>query len=456
MEQGMSPANSNNPASGAAPPDLIVAPRWIIPVEPAGTVLENHVVVVSRGRIVALEERSSARARWPDTDWEERPEHVLIPGLINAHTHAPMNLLRGIADDLPLQTWLTRHIWPAEGQWVSPEFVRDGTDLAVLELIRGGTTCFHDMYMFPDQVAAVAAERGIRVVASIIVIEAPTAWATTVDEYLDKGLEVHDRYRDHPLVRTSFGPHAPYTVSDAALERIVTLANQLDLIIQMHVHETVAEVRDALAATGKRPLQRLDEHGALSPLLGAVHMTALNADDIALVAERGVSVIHCPESNMKLASGFCPVARLQEAGINVALGTDGAASNNDLDMFGEMRSAALLAKVYSGDAGSVPAATALEMATLNGARTLGMDDEIGSLLPGKAADMVCVSLASPSCQPVHNALSQLVYSACRDQVSDVWVAGRKLYGNDQFLTADSDEIIARANTWLNRIQATQG
>ena len=447
----MSPAEPSNPDSTKIPPDLIIAPRWIIPVEPANTVLTEHVIAIARGKILAIETREQAGKLWPDVTWEERPDHALIPGLINAHTHAPMSLLRGYADDLPLEIWLAEHIWPAEGQWVSSEFVRDGADLAVLEMIRGGTTCFHDMYMFPNEVAAVAAERGIRAVASIIVIEAPTAWATTVDEYLERGLEVHDRYRDHPLVRTSFGPHAPYTVSDGALERIVTLANQLDLVIQMHVHETATEVSDALSATGKRPLARLEELGALSPLLSAVHMTALNEDDIQLVAERGVSVIHCPESNMKLASGFCPVSKLNDAGVNIALGTDGSASNNDLDMFGEMRSAALLAKVYSGDATSIPASTALEMATINGARALGMDAEIGSLLPGKSADMVCVSLASPSCQPVHNALSQLVYSASRDQVTDVWVAGKQLFGNNNYLTADVAEIIARANSWLERM-----
>jgi len=435
-------------------PDLIVAPRWLIPVEPADTVLTDHVVAIANGKILAIAERDHARANWPETEWQERPEHVLIPGLINTHTHAPMTLLRGYADDLPLELWLGEHIWPAEQRWAGPEFVRDGADLAILEMIRGGTTCFHDMYLFPNEVAAVAAERGIRAIASVIVIEAPTAWATTVDEYLDRGLEVHDLYREHPLIDTSFGPHAPYTVSDTAIERIVTLANQLDMIIQMHVHETAAEVSQAVAATGMRPLARLDKLGALSPLLTAVHMTDLETNEIELLKERGVSVIHCPESNMKLASGFCPVTDLTAAGINVAVGTDGAASNNDLDMFGEMRTAALLAKLQSGDAGSIPAAKALQMATLNGARALGLDNETGSLVAGKSADMVCVSLATPACQPVHNALSQLVYSATRDQVTDVWVAGRQLYGADDFLTADAPEVMERANAWLKRMQTT--
>jgi 5-methylthioadenosine/S-adenosylhomocysteine deaminase len=444
-----------NPASGQNAdlvPDLIIAPRWLIPVEPANTVLTDHVIAIKGGKILAIEEREHALASWPGAEWLERPDHVLMPGLINAHTHAPMSLLRGFADDLPLEQWLQEYVWPTEQRWISPEFVRDGADLAILEMISGGTTCFHDMYLFPNEVAAVAAERGIRAVVSMIVIEAPTAWATTVDEYLNRGLEVHDRYREHPLIDTSFGPHAPYTVSDPAIERIVTLANQLDVVIQMHLHETTAEIAEAVATTGMRPLARLEKLGALSPLLTAVHMTALEADEMALLKERGVSVIHCPESNMKLASGFCPVSELTAAGINVAIGTDGAASNNDMDMFGEMRSAALLAKVSSGDAGSIPAATALEMATIKGARALGLESETGSLVVGKSADMVCVSLAAPACQPVHNALSQLVYSASRDQVTDVWVAGRQLFRDSEFMTADAAEVIGRANAWLQRMQ----
>ncbi len=433
--------------------DFIVAPRWLIPVEPAGSVLDHHALAVAQGRIIAIGPQEQLRAEHPEADWQERPHHALIPGLVNAHTHAAMNLLRGYADDLPLQQWLAEHIWPAEQRWVNREFVRDGADLAVLEMIRSGTTCFQDMYMFPDEVGAVAAERGLRAVVSMIVIEAPTAWASDADEYLNKGLEVHDRFKDHALVKTAFGPHATYTVSDDSIKRILTLADQTETCIQMHVHETAQEVADAEQASGQRPLARLHKLGTLTPQLNAVHMTQLDDMEIELLANTGVHVIHCPESNMKLASGTCPVARLLDAGVNVALGTDGAASNNDLDMFGEMRSAALLAKQYSADASAVPAATALEMATINGARALGMDREIGSLVNGKAADMVCVDLSGPACQPVHNPLSQLVYAVGRDQVSDVWVAGRQLYGDDTFRTADAAEVAARINDWLNRMQA---
>ena len=433
--------------------DFIVAPRWIIPVEPAGAILTGHVAVIGSGRIVAIQERAGAAETWPEAEWLERPEHVLLPGFVNAHTHGPMTLLRGYADDLPLEQWLSEYIWPAEARWANSEFVRDGADLAILEMIRSGTTCFHDMYLFPDEICAVAAERGIRAVVSMIVIEAPTAWATEADEYINRGLEVHDRYRDHPLVKLSFGPHAPYTVSDEPLQRISTLANQLDVPIQIHLHETADEVQQSVKATGFRPLERLDKLGMLNPLLNAVHMTELNTDEIALLAERGVHVVHCPESNMKLASGFCPVAELMQAGVNVALGTDGTASNNDLDMLGEMRSAALLAKAQSGNAAALNAAEALTVATLNGARALGMENETGSLLPGKAADMICINLASLACQPVHNALSTVVYSATRDQVSDVWVAGRQLLSEGEFQTADEQEVLARTAGWLSKIHA---
>lgn len=433
-------------------PDLIIAPRWIIPVEPARTVLTDYALVINDGRIQSLENCASVRSKWPDAPWVERPEHVLIPGFINAHTHAAMTLLRGYADDLPLETWLNERIWPAEQQWVNREFVRDGTDLAILEMIRGGTTCFQDMYFFPDEVAAVAAERGVRATASMIVIEVPTVWAANVDEYITRGLEVHDRYRDHPLVQTSFAPHAPYSVSDPVFERIVTLANQLDVNIHMHVHETADEVQQAEDSTGMRPLARLEQLGVLSPLLNAVHMTQLNETEIDLLATRGVTVVHCPESNMKLASGICPLNRLIKAGVNVALGTDGAASNNDLDMLGELRITALLAKVHAGDATVLPTDEALAMATINGARALGIADETGSLVAGKSADMVCIDLSVPACQPVHNPLSQLVYSAQRDQVSDVWVAGRQLYGENGFTSMDETEVLERANAWLNRMQ----
>lgn len=434
--------------------DLLISARWVIPVEPHGAVLEDHAVAIRHGRIIGVLERSEAERRFPDAPQADRPTHVAMPGLINTHTHAAMTLFRGLADDLPLQEWLGQHIWPAEQRWAGPEFVRDGTELAVLEMLRGGTTCFNDMYFFPDQVAQVALETGIRAMVGMIVIEQPTAWASTVDEYFDKGLAVHDQFRGHPRVHTAFAPHAPYTVGDETLRRVRRLADELDAPVHMHVHETVDEVRAAVADRNQRPLARLAELGLVSPVLAAVHMTQLTGDEIGMLAEAGASVVHCPESNLKLASGFCPVAGLAEAGVNVALGTDGAASNNDLDMFGEMRTAALLAKTVAGDPAAVRAADALAMATLNGARALGLAEETGSLVAGKAADVICVDLAHPATQPVYHPLSQVVYATTRDQVSDVWVDGEALVADGRLTRAHTDDVVARAAGWRERVERT--
>lgn len=434
--------------------ELIVAARWVVPVEPRGAVLHDHAVVVRGERIAAVLPSARAREVFPAATWVCRPHHVVLPGLINAHTHAAMTLFRGLADDLPLQRWLADHIWPAEARWAGPEFVRDGTRLAILEMLRGGTTCFNDMYFFPDVVADLAVEHHIRAVVGMIIIEQPTPWAETVEEYFSKGIAVHDQYRGHSLVRTAFAPHAPYTNSDPTLRHLRLLADELEVPVHMHVHETAAEISQSLAAHGRRPLARLEGEGLLSPLLVAVHMTELDEDEIGLLAERGVSVVHCPESNLKLASGFCRTARLLSAGVNVALGTDGAASNNDLDMFGEMRTAALLGKAVAGDPAAVAAEDALCMATLHGARALGLGEETGSLVPGKLADMVCVDLRSAATQPVHQVISQLVYSVCRDQVADVWVAGRQVVAEGRVIQMDEADVLARATAWQRRLSDT--
>ncbi len=436
--------------------DLLVTAGWVAPVEPAGQVLEHHAVAVRDGRIVALLPEAEARTRYRPAELVERPRHLLLPGLVNAHGHAAMSLFRGLADDLPLADWLQQHIWPAESRWASPEFVRDGVALAALEMLSSGTTCFNDMYFFPDVTAQVALEHGLRACVGMILIEQPTAWAGSVEEYFEKGLAVHDQFRGNPLIRTAFAPHAPYTVSDASLQRIRVLADELDVPVHIHLHETAAEVAAAESSDRRRPLGRLDALGLVNAQLIAVHMTQLLEAEIDLLAERGASVVHCPESNLKLASGYCPVARLQAAGVNLALGTDGAASNNDLDMLGEMRSAALLGKGVAEDAAAVGALSVLEMATLGGARALGLADEIGSLRPGKAADMLSVDLDRPATTPVYNAVSQLVYAAGRDQVSDVWVAGRQLLDEGLPVLADSCGIRARAAAWGQRIGAADG
>ncbi len=433
--------------------DLVIAARWVVPVEPAGAVLEDHAVAISAGRILDVVPRSEVERRFHGAATIDRPDHVLLPGLVNAHTHAAMSLLRGLSDDVPFGEWLERHIWPAENRWVGPEFVRDGTRLAMLEMIRSGTTCFSDMYYFPDVVADLAVEHHIRTAVGMIVIEQPTPWARTTDEYFSKGLAVHDQYRDHPLVLTTFAPHAPYTVSDPTLRHLRLLADELDVPVHMHVHETRREVEQSIAACGRRPLQRLEEIGLLSSQFMAVHVTEISAAEVELLASRNVTVVHCPESNLKLANGFCPVQRLLSGGVNLALGTDGAASNNNLDMFGEMRAAALLAKAVAGDASALPAEQALAMATINGARALGLGDEIGSILPGKWADLICVNLRHPATQPVHHVISQLVYSASPGQVSDAWIAGRQVLVAGHACLMDEAAILDRADTWRQRLAA---
>ena len=432
--------------------DTLIHARWLIPVEPDNTVLDHHSLAIKNGRIHAILATDEARRRYQGAVELKLDQHALIPGLINAHTHAAMSLFRGLADDLPLMEWLNNHIWPAEGAWVSPEFVYDGTRLAMAEMLRGGTTCFNDMYFFPDETARAADAARMRAAVGMILIDFPTAWAANAQDYIDKGLALHDHYKPHPLISTAFAPHAPYTVSDAPLEHMRMLADQLNVPIHMHVHETAFEVQDAVNRLGERPLARLEKLGLLTPQLLAVHMTQLNDDEIASCARGGISVIHCPESNLKLASGFCPVHKLMSAGVNVALGTDGAASNNDLDMFSEMRTAALLAKTVAGDASALPAATALRMATLNGAKALCLDDETGSLMPGKAADITAVHLGDIETQPLYHPVSQLVYAGGRDKVTDVWVAGRHLLKQRALTTLDETELLAKAAAWQQRIR----
>lgn len=436
--------------------DTLLHCRWIIPVEPEDTVLDSHSLAIHDGRILDILPTTECADRYTASREHRLDHHALIPGLVNSHTHAAMALFRGLADDLPLMEWLNEHIWPAEGQWIGPEFVYEGTQLAIAEMIRGGTTCFNDMYFFPDETARAARQAGIRAVVGMIMIDFPTAWANDADEYLAKGLALYDELLHDPLVTTAFAPHAPYTVSDGPLERIRTLAEELDVVVHMHIHETAAEVAQAIEATGCRPLERLDRLGLLNPQLLAVHATQLEVGEIELLASRGVRVAHCPESNLKLASGFCPVERLSAAGIDIALGTDGAASNNDLDMLGEMHTAALLAKAVAGDASALPAARVLRMATLDGARALGLGDVTGSLVPGKLADLVAIDLEALATQPVYHPISQIVYAASREQVTDVWVGGRQLLNDHHLTTIDEQTLRARVAHWQARIAHGKG
>ena len=432
--------------------DTLINARWIIPVVPENQILEHHSLAIQSGRILEILPTSDAKQKYSPQSEQDLLDHALIPGLINAHTHTAMSLLRGLADDLPLMTWLHDHIWPAEARWVSEEFVADGSKLAIAEMLRGGITCFNDMYFFPEITARVAADAGMRAVVGLIVIDFPSAWATDSDDYLRRGLEVHDHYRNHALINTAFAPHAPYSVSDKPLERIRTLAHELDIPIHMHIHETRDEIQQGLQQSGNRPLERLQKLGLISPSLAAVHMTQLEDHEIAAFAESGASVVHCPQSNLKLASGFCPVHRLAEAGINIAVGTDSAASNNDLNMFSEIKTAALLAKGVAQDASAIPATTALRMATLNGAIALGIADETGSLEPGKSADITAVNLGQIETQPVYHPVSQLIYATERNKVSDVWIAGRRVVQGGELTTLNQLEVVQRAEEWGNRVR----
>jgi len=434
--------------------DTLIHAAWIIPIEPDDRMLRAHSLAIHEGRILAVLPTPETRARYRGTTEVDLPVHALIPGLVNAHTHAAMTLMRGLADDLHLMEWLQHHIWPAEARWVNEEFVHDGTELAMAEMLRSGTTCFNDMYFFPEVTARAAAAAGMRATVGLIVIDFPSSYAGSADEYLAKGLALHDAYRNHPLIRTAFAPHAPYSVSDAPLARVRVLADELDIPVHMHVHETAQEVETAVREQGRRPLARLQELGLVSPALLAVHMTQLTDAEIAQCAAAGVSVVHCPESNLKLASGFSPAHQLLQAGVNVALGTDGAASNNDLDMIGELRTAALLAKAVSRDAMALPAYQALRMATLNGAAALGLGDQIGSLVPGKWADISALHLDDIESTPLNHPLSQIVYASSRHQVTDVWVAGEHLLKDRVLTRLDKADILARARRWQARIGAT--
>lgn len=433
--------------------DLLIEAGWVVPVEPHAVVLEDHAVAVKAGVIVEVLPIADARARYTAAETVSRPESALIPGLVNAHTHNPMTLLRGIADDLPLMEWLRGHIWPVEAAVIGPQFVEDGITLAIAEMLRGGTTCANENYFFPDVQAAVYKRHGFRARVGLPVIDFPTAWAKTSDEYFDRAGEVHDLWRDDPLVATAFAPHAPYTVSDANFERIRMLADQLDLPIHLHTHETAQEIADSIKQYGQRPLARLDRLGLVSDRLIAVHMTQLTDAEIALCAQRGVSVVHCPESNLKLASGFCPACKLHHAGVNLAIGTDGCASNNDLDMFGETRTAAILAKAVADDASALDAFASLRAATLGGAKALGFEDRIGSIEVGKQADLVCVDLGQLETQPVHHVVSQLIYATGRHQVGDVWIAGRAKLRERVLVDMDTRALIANARQWRERIAA---
>ncbi|MGB8634456.1 MAG: TRZ/ATZ family hydrolase [Rhodanobacteraceae bacterium] len=441
-------------SDSAQPVDLAIHARWVLPIEPGTTLLEEHAVVVDKGVIKDVLPQKELSARFAPRETVSLDEHVLMPGLVNAHTHNPMSLMRGLADDLPLMDWLENHIWPAEAKLMGPEFIRDGVELAVAEMLRGGTTCANENYFFPDVIGATYRRLGFRACVGLPIIEFPSPWARSRDEYFDRALAVHDELNGQPLLSTSFVPHAPYTVSDESFERIRVLSDQLDIPVHLHCHETAQEIADSKRDFGVRPMQRLQQLGIVNDRLIAVHMTAVTDAEIRQCAEAGVSVVHCPESNLKLASGFCPAEQFREAGVNLAIGTDGCASNNDLDMFGEMRTAAQLAKAVAQKADAFSAGYALQAATLNGARAMGLDDKIGSIVPGKEADLVAVRIGDElECQPLYDVCSQLVYACNRKQVSDVWIHGARKLDSGRLSDMSEPELLARARSWRDRIAA---
>ncbi|MEK7791576.1 MAG: TRZ/ATZ family hydrolase [Pseudomonadota bacterium] len=434
--------------------DTLLEARWVIPVEPAETILNHHAIAIDQGIIKAILPIAEARLHYSPQQTIQLNEHVLIPGLINLHTHAAMTLMRGLADDIPLMEWLNRHIWPTENRHVNADFVLDGTYLACAEMIRGGITCFNDMYFFPEACAEAVLVAGMRAALGMIVIDFPTAYASDADDYLAKGLELRDKYHQYPLLSFCFAPHAPYTVSDKTFTNILTYAEQLDIPIHTHLHETKDEIRISLESHGVRPIERMQQLGLLSPNMIAVHMVHLTDHEIRLIHQYECNVAHCPSSNMKLASGFAPITSLWNQGINVGLGTDSAASNNRLDMFEEMRLAALLAKATSGHANNLPAYQALRMATLNSAHALGLGKLTGALVAGKAADITALNFSDLNLLPCYDPLSHLVYTASREQVSHVWVNGRMLLQDRQLTTLDNIELQYRTNVWQERIAAT--
>ena len=434
--------------------DLLISSRWIVPVEPAGVVLEHHAVAVRDGRIVAILPQAQARARYHAVEAVDLAEHVLIPGLINLHAHSAMSLMRGIADDLPLMRWLQEAIWPAENKHMSYAFVRDGTLLAAAEMLRGGVTTCNEMYFYPEAAAEAFERTGMRALLGIAVLDLPTPYASDADDYLRKGLAARDQWRDHPRIGFSLAPHAPYTVSDDTLLRVARLAAELDAIIHIHVHETAQEVQDSLARHGVRPLTRLARLGLLGSNMLGVHAVHLDPSDFDLLARHNCSVAHCPTSNMKLASGIAPAAALVDRGINVGLGTDGAASNNRLDPFQEMRHASLLAKVSTLDATVLPAHVVLRMATLNAARAMGLGEKIGSIEVGKEADLCAVALDRIGNQPCYDPVSHLIHVAGREDVSHVWIGGEiRVSKGKSMLQLNDRELLALGALWQTRLRS---
>ena len=431
--------------------DLVVIPKWILSMDDKQTTHVDHAIAVDKGNILSVAPLDQINQHYIAKQTVHRPHHVVLPGFVNAHTHTAMNLLRGLCDDIALMDWLNQYIWPAEKKWLSPAFIRDGMTLAIAEMFKSGTTCFNDMYFCPEVAAEVVDELGIRAAIGMTVFDVATPFGQDAADYLKRGIPLFTQWAKHDRIQLTLAPHAIYTTSDHTLSQIKEVSETYHARINMHVQETADEVHQSLAATGKRPLERLDSLGLLSDQFIAVHMTQMTAEEISLSAEKKIHIVHCPESNMKLASGICPAQTLIDAGINVALGTDGAASNNDLDMITEMRSAAFLAKVSTQNPTSLSAHTALAMATRNGAHALGQGHRFGQVAMDMAADFIAIDLNYLQTIPTYHPHSAIVYAADRQQISDVWVAGKQVVKDHELTTIDEEKLRRTVEVWKRKI-----
>lgn len=434
--------------------DQLIQAKWLIPCENDNEILKNHCLAISKGQIIDILPAEDAQKKYEAREVKHYPSHAIMPGFINSHTHTAMNVFRGLADDLELMDWLQNYIWPAETKFVSDELVYDASLLAIAEMIKSGTTCFNDMYFFIDATARAANDAGVRAGIGMTIINVPTAWAKTTDEYFKRSLEFLETYRNHDFIKPTIAPHSTYTLSHSDLEKVKTFRDEYQLKTNIHLQEAPSEMAYAKEHLKKRPLNLLDEIGLLDKDLIAIHMTQVNDEDFELLKKRQPSIVHCPESNLKLVCGLSPVDAFLKAGINVALGTDGAASNNDLDMISEMRTAAFIGKLKADDPKALPAHQVLQMATLNGAKALGLSDITGSLKIGKSADFIAIHLGEVETQPVYHAISQIVYAGSRHLVTDVWVHGKQLMKNRELLTLDEKELLQKAQSWGKKIETS--
>ena len=431
---------------------IIISASWIFTSNSADQLLSDYSIVIKGNQIIDLVHQSKVFDEYDAEEIYQLTDHILIPGLINTHTHAAMSLFKGFSDDLPLQDWLNNYIWPAEKKFVNSSFVKDGSMLALSEMIKAGVTTFNDMYFYPESTAEASIELGVRSNVGLVVLDFPTNYAADPEDYLVKGFEFRDRWRSEELITTSIAPHAPYSVSDEAFSLINTYSEELGINIHMHLHETQWEIEDSVKRYGITPVQRLNNLGIINPSLIAAHCVHLNDQDMATLAKNKVSIVHNPSSNMKLGSGIADVAKMIKQNLNISLGTDSSASNNRLDIMEEMRLAALLTKGKNKSPELLSATQAIKMATINGAKTLGLDSIIGSIEKNKIADLVAIDLNSIENQPIYNPLATLVYSSSKSDVSYVWINGKIKLKEKELVNLDQEKIIQMAKIWQKRIK----